>query len=112
MKIGQVSFVQLSEPAERPYGAEGIGSKYQGQQGPTPSRYWQNFSATTERYAPADKRQAYPVADIARPRLSQPREETRHARELSLVKACGEERVDLRDVTRRRLAQLLQARRP
>ncbi len=43
MKIGQVSFVQLSEPAERPYGSQGIGSKYQGQRGPTPSRYWQNF---------------------------------------------------------------------
>jgi dCTP deaminase len=44
MKIGQLSFVQLSEPAERPYGSEGIGSKYQGQRGPTPSRYWPNFS--------------------------------------------------------------------
>ena len=43
MKIGQISFVQLSEPAEHPYGSEGIGSKYQGQRGPTPSRYWQNF---------------------------------------------------------------------
>jgi deoxycytidine triphosphate deaminase len=43
MKIGQLSFVQLSEAAERPYGSEGIGSKYQGQGGPTPSRYWQNF---------------------------------------------------------------------
>ena len=43
MKIGQLSFVQLSEPADRPYGSEGIGSKYQGQRGPTPSRYWQNF---------------------------------------------------------------------
>jgi dCTP deaminase len=48
MKIGQVSFVQLSEPAERPYGADALGSKYQGQQGPTPSRYWQNFG-TSER---------------------------------------------------------------
>jgi dCTP deaminase len=45
MKIGQLSFVQLSEPAERPYGAEALGSKYQGQAGPTPSRYWKNFSA-------------------------------------------------------------------
>jgi deoxycytidine triphosphate deaminase len=45
MKIGQLSFVQLSEPAERPYGSKGIGSKYQGQRGPTPSRYWQNFDA-------------------------------------------------------------------
>jgi dCTP deaminase len=44
MKIGQLSFVQLSEPAERPYGSGGLGSKYQGQGGPTPSRYWQNFS--------------------------------------------------------------------
>jgi dCTP deaminase len=44
MKIGQISFVQLSEPAERPYGSGGLGSKYQGQRGPTPSRYWQNFS--------------------------------------------------------------------
>jgi dCTP deaminase len=43
MKIGQLSFVQLSEPAERPYGAEALGSKYQGQAGPTPSRYWKNF---------------------------------------------------------------------
>lgn len=44
MKIGQLSFVQLSEPAETPYGAGKLGSKYQGQQGPTPSRYWQNFT--------------------------------------------------------------------
>jgi dCTP deaminase len=43
MKIGQLSFVQLSEPAETPYGAGVLGSKYQGQQGPTPSRYWKNF---------------------------------------------------------------------
>jgi dCTP deaminase len=43
MKIGQISFVQLSEPAEKPYGSGGLGSKYQGQRGPTPSRYWKNF---------------------------------------------------------------------
>src|ERR1051325_2757730 len=43
MKIGQISFVQLSEPAEHPYGSGEVGSKYQGQRGPTPSRYWQNF---------------------------------------------------------------------
>jgi dCTP deaminase len=43
MKIGQLSFVQLTEPAETPYGASGLGSKYQGQRGPTPSRYWKNF---------------------------------------------------------------------
>jgi dCTP deaminase len=44
MKIGQLSFVQMSEAAETPYGSHGIGSKYQGQRGPTPSRYWQNFA--------------------------------------------------------------------
>lgn len=43
MKIGQLSFVQLLEPAEQPYGSSGLGSKYQGQRGPTPSRYWKNF---------------------------------------------------------------------
>ena len=43
MKIGQLSFMELSEPAEKPYGSGSLGSKYQGQQGPTPSRYWQNF---------------------------------------------------------------------
>jgi len=43
MKIGQLSFVQMTEPAETPYGADKLGSKYQGQRGPPPSRYWQNF---------------------------------------------------------------------
>ena len=43
MKIGQLSFVQLTEPSAHPYGSAGLGSKYQGQRGPTPSRYWQNF---------------------------------------------------------------------
>jgi len=47
MKIGQISFVQLTEAAETPYGTGGIGSKYQGQRGPTPSRYWQNFQKET-----------------------------------------------------------------
>jgi len=43
MKIGQISFMELSEPADNPYGSGELGSKYQGQMGPTPSRYWQNF---------------------------------------------------------------------
>ena len=46
MKIGQLSFVQMTEPAETPYGAGALGSKYKGQTGPTPSRYWQNFAET------------------------------------------------------------------
>ncbi len=44
MKIGQLSFMELTEPSERPYGSGGLGSKYQGQKGPTASRYWQNFA--------------------------------------------------------------------
>ena len=43
MKIGQLSFVQMSGPAATPYGTGALGSKYQGQRGPTPSRYWKNF---------------------------------------------------------------------
>jgi dCTP deaminase len=39
MRIGQLSFFQLSSAAERPYGSPGVGSSYQGQSGPTPSRY-------------------------------------------------------------------------
>jgi dCTP deaminase len=39
MKIGQISFLQMTTPADRPYGAPGLGSRYQHQQGPTPSRY-------------------------------------------------------------------------
>jgi dCTP deaminase len=46
MKIGQISFMQLSEAADHPYGSGDLGSKYQGQMGPTPSRYWQNFDIT------------------------------------------------------------------
>jgi dCTP deaminase len=42
MKIGQVSFMQLTKPASNEYGA-GIGSKYKGQRGPTPSKYYMNF---------------------------------------------------------------------
>ena len=44
MKIGQISFMEMSTPAERPYGKGATGSKYQGQRGPTPSRYWENFT--------------------------------------------------------------------
>ena len=46
MKIGQVSFEQMTEPAGKPYGSGGLGSKYQGQKGPTPSRYYKNFETT------------------------------------------------------------------
>lgn len=43
MKIGQISFFQMTSEAENPYGSAQVGSKYQGQKGPTPSRYFENF---------------------------------------------------------------------
>jgi dCTP deaminase len=43
MKIGQISFLRMTTPADRPYGSAQVGSKYQGQRGPTPSRYFENF---------------------------------------------------------------------
>ena len=39
MKICQISFSILTTDADRPYGSEGLGSKYQKQSGPMESRY-------------------------------------------------------------------------
>lgn len=44
MKIGQLCLIKLSSPAEFPYGSASVGSKYQGQRGPTPSKAYLNFS--------------------------------------------------------------------
>jgi dCTP deaminase len=46
MKIGQLCMFRLTSPAERPYGTSGVGSRYQGQRGPTPSRSYLNFHRT------------------------------------------------------------------
>lgn len=43
MKIGQLSFLQLTTPAERPYGSPELRSKYQGQTGPTASRGFEDY---------------------------------------------------------------------
>jgi dCTP deaminase len=43
MKIGQISFIQMTTAADVPYGAASLGSKYRGQRGPTPSRFHENF---------------------------------------------------------------------
>ncbi len=43
MRIGQISFLRMTTAAEHPYGSDATGSKYQGQRGPTPSRYYLNF---------------------------------------------------------------------
>ena len=46
MKIGQLCLLRLSSPAEFPYGSSSVGSRYQGQRGPTPSRSFANFHRT------------------------------------------------------------------
>ena len=43
MKIGQISYAQLSTAADRPYGSPGLGSKYQGQLQPTASKVSEDF---------------------------------------------------------------------
>jgi dCTP deaminase len=43
MKIGQLCLFRLSSPSENPYGSAAVGSKYQGQRGPTPSKAYLNF---------------------------------------------------------------------
>ena len=43
MKIGQLSYVRLTTPAEFPYGSPELGSKYQGQVDATASRIHQDF---------------------------------------------------------------------
>ena len=44
MKIGQISFFRLTSPADVPYGSAARGSKYQGQRGPTASRFFEEFA--------------------------------------------------------------------
>ena len=43
MKIGHISFTQLSTPADHPYGSGELRSKYQGQDGPAASRYYMEY---------------------------------------------------------------------
>jgi dCTP deaminase len=43
MKIGQISFLEMSSAVERPYGSAGLGSKYQGQSEPTASAFFEDF---------------------------------------------------------------------
>jgi dCTP deaminase len=43
MRVAQISFIELTTPVDRPYGSAELGSKYQGQTGPTPSRISREF---------------------------------------------------------------------
>jgi dCTP deaminase len=47
MRTGQLSVLELTTPAERPYGSPGLGSKYQDQGESTPSRAYLGFRETT-----------------------------------------------------------------
>lgn len=47
MKIGQISFHRLSTAADNLYGSPRLGSKYQGQTRPTPSRYHEDFKPSS-----------------------------------------------------------------
>jgi dCTP deaminase len=43
MRIGQISFFEMSSRVERPYGSKGLGSRYQGQSTPTASGSYRDF---------------------------------------------------------------------
>ncbi len=43
MKIGQISFAQMTTSVDRPYGHPGLGSKYKGQASATPSKMHLNW---------------------------------------------------------------------
>lgn len=49
MKIGQLSFLRLTSPCDRPYGSDGLGSKYHGQKDPTASRYYTEYQKKESR---------------------------------------------------------------
>lgn len=44
MKLAQICFFQMSSKVLHPYGSKKLGSKYQGQKGPTASKIWLDFS--------------------------------------------------------------------
>ena len=46
MRIGQISFLEMTGPVERPYGSAGLGSKYQDQSEPTESAFHRDFDRT------------------------------------------------------------------
>jgi dCTP deaminase len=56
MKIGQISFFEMSSPVDRPYGSAGLGSKYQGQSEPTASAYFRDFDGVRRGTAPPETR--------------------------------------------------------
>ena len=47
MRVAQVSFIRMTTRVDRPYGSPQLGSKDQGQTGPTPSRIFEEFPPGT-----------------------------------------------------------------
>lgn len=45
MRIGQISFIKMSTPVDRPYGSPELRSRYYGQTDPTASRFFRDFPA-------------------------------------------------------------------
>ncbi len=60
MKIGQLCLFGMSSPVDRPYADRG---KYQGQRGPTPSRYYVDFERGTARMPPGVQAGEEPLSD-------------------------------------------------
>ena len=64
MKASQISFMRLSSPAEQPYGSKGLGSKYQGQLGPTASRFYMGFGGGAPPSTGAGRRRRTAQTDL------------------------------------------------
>lgn len=60
MRIGQLCFFRLTSPTARPYGSPGLGSRYQGQTGPTASRSHQD--STTDLGVGSENRLVSPAS--------------------------------------------------
>lgn len=49
MRVSQISFLQLTTTALHPYGSGALGSKYQDQAEPEPSKYYRNYTSKRQR---------------------------------------------------------------
>ena len=47
MKIGQISYLRLTTPADNLYGSQALRSKYQGQSSPTASRVYKDYNGVS-----------------------------------------------------------------
>ena len=107
MRIAQLSFMTLTTPADHPYGSGGLGSKYQGQAEPTPSRYHLNFGSAAMRVLVTG------AHGLRRPRGGRgqlPRPATRSRAGAPRLHAAGARGVDAGD--RRRHRRCASLRRP